>query len=161
MRNVSEPKSAPTVDRDQRGSTLIETLVALVVLSIGLLGHANMQTLGLRTNTQSYWRTQAGILAIDMADRMRANRAGVATGGYNNITTLPADAECISTLCTPLAMAQTDSHAWQQALARELPQGRGSVIGTGAGSLFTITIRWQENEADSATTKEFEMAVIP
>lgn len=161
MHSVSERRSALTVHRRQRGITLLENLIALVVLSIGLLGHANLQNLGLRTNTHSYWRTQASILAIDIADRMRANPAGIATGGYNDISTLPEDANCIDTFCTPLAMAQTDARSWQQTLARELPQGSGSVVGTGTGSLFTIKIRWQEIEADGAVTKEFTMAVIP
>lgn len=161
MHNVAKQNSAFTVNRRQRGITLLENLVALVVLSIGLLGHANLQNLGLRTNTHSFWRTQASILAIDMADRMRANPAGVATGGYNDVSTLPEDADCIDTFCTPLAMAQTDARVWQQTLARELPQGNGSVSGNGAGSLFTIKIRWKEIEIDGSVTKEFTMAVIP
>lgn len=161
MHNASRTHAVFTVQRRQRGITLLENLIALVVLSIGLLGHANLQSLGLRTNTHSFWRTQASILAIDMADRMRANSAGIATGAYNDISTLPEDANCIDTFCTPLAMAKTDARAWQQTLARELPQGNGSVSGNGAGSLFTITIRWQEIEADGAVTKEFALAVIP
>lgn len=161
MHSVSKPKLAFTARRFQSGISLLENLIALVILSIGLLGHANLQNLGLRTNTQAYWRTQASILAIDMADRMRANPAGIAAGGYNDVSTLPDDADCIKTFCTPLAMAQTDSRVWQQTLARELPQGSGSVTGRGVGSLFTIKIRWLETEADGATTKEFTMAVMP
>ncbi|HLE93281.1 MAG TPA: type IV pilus modification protein PilV, partial [Sulfuricaulis sp.] len=56
-----------------RGFSLIEVLVALLVLSIGLLGLAALQTTSLQYNTGSYFRTQATFLAYDIIDRMRAN----------------------------------------------------------------------------------------
>ncbi len=57
----------------QYGFSLLEVLIALLVLSIGLLGLAGLQTLGLKFNMQSYQRTQAALLAYDIVDRMRAN----------------------------------------------------------------------------------------
>ena len=56
------------------GFTLIESLVALLVLSIGLLGVAAMQLASLQANNGAFQRTQATFLAQDIADRMRANR---------------------------------------------------------------------------------------
>jgi type IV pilus assembly protein PilV len=66
----------------QRGMTLIEILVAIVVLSIGLLGLAGLQLKGLQVNQGSTYRWQASILAEDMADRMRADRTGAIVGKY-------------------------------------------------------------------------------
>jgi len=57
----------------QRGFTLLEVLIALLVLSIGLLGLAALQTTGLRSNEMASMRTTATQLAYDISDRMRAN----------------------------------------------------------------------------------------
>jgi type IV pilus modification protein PilV len=72
--------------RRQRGVTLIEILVAVVLLSIGLLGLAGLQLRGMQVNQGSMWRAQAAIMAEDLADRMRAdpNNAKLTTtsGGF-------------------------------------------------------------------------------
>ena len=65
------------------GFTMVELLVAVLVLSIGLLGLAGLQAAGLRNNQSAYLRSQATILAYDVADRMRATRAAAAAGAYN------------------------------------------------------------------------------
>src|SRR5690606_37489064 len=64
------------------GFTLIEVLVALIVLSIGLLGLAALQIQSIKHNTDAYFRTQATLLAYDIIDRMRANSAAVSAGIY-------------------------------------------------------------------------------
>ena len=66
----------------QYGFTLLEVLIALLVLSIGLLGLAALQTTGLRSNLMASMRTQATQLAYDITDRMRANPKGVEAGEY-------------------------------------------------------------------------------
>lgn len=65
------------------GFTLVEVLVAVLVLAIGLLGLALLQTSGLRLNTNSYSRSQATLLAYDIIDRMRANAPGFRAGNYD------------------------------------------------------------------------------
>src|SRR4030095_5211790 len=69
-------------NRLARGTTLIETLVALLVLSIGLLGIAGMQMTSLQNNRGAHLRSQAQVLSYDIADRMRANRIAALAGGY-------------------------------------------------------------------------------
>lgn len=59
--------------RHPRGFTLLEVLVALIILSVGLLGLANLQILGLRSSQGAFQRSQATILAEEMAERMQAN----------------------------------------------------------------------------------------
>jgi len=71
--------------RAQAGFSLIEVLVAVVVLSIGILGIAGLQARVVQQNTQTYARTQATILAQNMADRMRANVPGASAGDYDKI----------------------------------------------------------------------------
>lgn len=65
-----------------RGFTLIEILIALLVLSLGLIGLAMLQATGLRYNNESYMRSQATILAYDIIDRMRANKTAADAGSY-------------------------------------------------------------------------------
>jgi type IV pilus assembly protein PilV len=67
-----------------RGFTLLEVMIALVVLCIGLLGMAAMQVIGLRSNTTSSYLSQATIIASDMTERIRANQVAVAAGAFLN-----------------------------------------------------------------------------
>lgn len=68
--------------RGQRGVSLIEVLVAAVVLAIGLLGLAGLQLRGMQVNQGSAMRAQAGILAEDLADRMRSDYAATQSGSF-------------------------------------------------------------------------------
>ena len=133
--------------RSSAGFTLLEVLIAVVVLSIGLLGLAGLQTTGLRNNQDAYARTQAATLANDMADRIRANMAGFNAGNYNNAETYTAT--CNSSGCAPQAMAQHDTYLWNQALA-VLPNGQGTVA-TNAG-LVTVTVMWDNSRSGATGT---------
>lgn len=131
----------------QAGFSLIEVLVTMVVLSIGLLGVAGLQASGLRNNHAAYTKTQATNLAMDMAERIRANPNGQAS--YINFDTsgnIPADPGCISDGCTPVQLANYDKFEWSQPLNTNtkpvLPAGRGIV--TQNGNQFTVTILWRE-----------------
>src|ERR1700750_1982034 len=66
----------------QRGMTLIEVLVTLVLISVGLLGVAALQLTSLRSNQEAFVRSQASALAGDILDRMRSNQAGTLNGDY-------------------------------------------------------------------------------
>jgi type IV pilus assembly protein PilV len=128
-------------ERGSAGFTLIEVLIAVVVLSIGLLGLAGLQTTGLRNNQDAYARTQATTLANDMADRIRSNIAGFTAGNYDNTATLTANCET-NTGCNPQQMAQNDTARWNQALAA-LPSGQGGVATN--GGIVTVTVFWDSN----------------
>ena len=65
--------------RSASGFTLIEVLVAILILGIGILGMAGMQAMSVRESQNTYFRTQADMLAYDIVDRMRANRGEAAT----------------------------------------------------------------------------------
>lgn len=128
------------------GFTLVEVLVALVVLSIGLLGLAGMQLGGLRASTDAYHRTQATLLASDMADRMRANTDGLRDDNYNNITSAkPANPGCSAPACTSAQKAQLDALDWLTRLETALPAGRGMVADADDDGVFTITVMWDES----------------
>ncbi len=130
--------------KHQSGFTLLEVLITVVVLSIGLLGIAGLQLVGLRFANNANLRYQAVLQANDMADRMRANQQGVSAGSYNNISGTGSDPGCITSGCSPAQMAATDAFQWNTANAQVLPAGTGTVTGNGANSVFTVTINWTE-----------------
>ncbi|MBV62712.1 MAG: type IV pilus modification protein PilV [Nevskiales bacterium] len=125
--------------RQQAGVGLVEVLVAVLVLSVGLLGMAGLQLSSMRANASALAKTQATTLAADMLDRMRANRAAAVAGDYD---TGFADAHSGS------SVAEEDLAEWKVLLARALPEGEGEVISNGA--LVTVTVRWDEPWADNA-----------
>jgi len=133
----------------QRGFTLLEVMIALMIFSIGLLGLAGLQAGGLRSNNQAQLRTIAVIQAYDMADRIRANPRGVADGDYNAIdNSNPTAGNCITNTCTATQMATYDYYEWETTNQRTLPSGHGTITSAlvgGVARLFTVTVMWDED----------------
>jgi len=133
-----------------RGFSLLEAMVALVVLSVGMLGIAALHGHSLAASRSAQLRTQAVNLAGDMADRIRVNRLGGAayTGTAENNECDPQSSESGSggVDCTPEQMAAHDLFVWQAQLARVLPDGTGSVAYNGAANppTYTISVSWTE-----------------
>lgn len=160
-------------ERKQSGLSLIEVLIAIVISSIGLLGLAGMQATGLQNNHSAYHRSQATVLAYDIADRMRSNVDAVGNylssyqsppvgiwvsdfvivdGLYQIVEKwVPGDesaelAGCKTTAgCSLEKMARSDVIAWGGALASTLPSGTGTV--TFDGARYTVNIRWDDNRS--------------
>ncbi len=133
--------------RRGRGFTLVEALVALLALSIGLLGIAGLQLTGMRANLSAAWRSQATYLGYDIIDRMRANR------------TNRLDYE-IGTATIPLGgtVAERDLAAWKTNLAATLPDGDGTVdVGGPNNTEVTITVEWSDTRDPSDPPLVFTM----
>ncbi|MCI0734504.1 MAG: type IV pilus modification protein PilV [Methylococcaceae bacterium] len=117
-----------------RGFTLVEVLIAVFVLALGLLGLCGLQVASLQNNHSAYLRSQATLLAYDMADRMRANATALAAPAlaYNN-PTATNNTNCTTvTGCTPAEMALHDMYEWSAAgsptsVTNVLPSGAGIV----------------------------------
>lgn len=136
------------------GFTLIEVLIAMLVLAVGLLGLAGLQATGIKNNQSAYYRGQAIQLAYDLADRMRANadriqaNANSAAGLAAYTTILPSAAtekiNCLNTIgCIPAAMAENDLFEWNRDVTTVLPSGTGNIAV--AANTYTITIIWDDN----------------
>lgn len=120
-----------------RGFTLLEVLIALLVLSIGLLGLAALQTSGLRSNQMATMRTLATQIAYDMTDRMRAN-----TTGMTNLEYVIATDE--TPAASPATTAEIDLTEWRAQVAR-LPGGLSSITrSAGPPVTHEITVYWDE-----------------
>jgi len=135
----------------QRGFTLIEVLVTVIILAIGLLGLAGLQLTALKYNHSAYMRSQATILTNDITDRMRANRTVANAGGYNiALGAVPNAVSCegVGQNCSTADMATADLSEWKQQLAGLLPSGDGSIVQ--AGSVFNITIQWDDSRGEQA-----------
>jgi type IV pilus assembly protein PilV len=147
------------ISRSARGFSLIEVLVALVVLSLGVLGVSALIVSSLKSNDSAKMRGQAAILAQAIIDNMRANVATAAVSGSYNIaigTAAPTPGtNCITATCTSSAqVAATDLYYWKKSLAQALPSGDGSIVtvtntvGTGATyTTATVTVQWDESRA--------------
>ncbi len=159
----------PPIARKMTGFSLIEVLVALMVISVGLLGIAKMQALS-QSNTQtSGSRAIASILAASLASAMHANKlywaAGTFTGsitvvgtavtGDSGISSQSTDCAASGSICTPVATAAYDlglsgtnnANGWGPSLANLLPSGTGAVVCTtslASPISCDITVNWFE-----------------
>lgn len=168
--------------RRQYGFTLVEAMVAMLVLSIGLLGLAGLQASGLRSSQGAYARSQAVVLAYDIAERIRANpaetdtTAGTNSSAYNiAMGTQPSGypsclgsgtppsggaCDCIgsSANCSSSNLATSDVGSWKAMLTALLAGGDGSIVQ--AGRSYTITVRWDEDRTGNvADLKSFALGI--
>jgi len=132
-----------SVTRKVRGFTLIEVLIALVILSVGMLGIAGLYVHSMQAGRTSVLRHNAVTLAGDVADRIRANpRAGPAyglAGGNNNCVAAGID-------CTPGEMAAHDIFLWDQQAAATMPNGTVTIVFNNGiiPPTYQITVAWTE-----------------
>lgn len=134
------------------GFSLIEVLVALVVLSVGLLGLAALQQNAVRFNHGAYLRSQATVLAYDMADRIRGNRQAAINDAYDSAFAAVPPA-CGGAIAAGTVVAQ-DIAAWRRALTCALPAGNGQIEWDDAAEILTITVQWDPARTADATDDE-------
>lgn len=136
----------------QRGVSLIESLVALLVLALGIMGLAGVQARMLAENRATNSRAVAVGLIDDLANRMLSNRNEVALGSYtfNFGTAIPAAVDCITSVCNTAERAQSDVNLWRTAVSNMLPLGRSATFAssTDAGQIG-ILVAWAANEGRS------------
>jgi type IV pilus assembly protein PilV len=138
--------------RRQRGFSLLEVLITILIFAIGLLGLASLQAVSVRSNQSANFRTQATALSYMIIDRMRANQDAVLRGEYlagleeGDCSEGPPD--------TP--QAAHDIAAWRQQIACELPDGQGSISFPGGGDAV-VSITWDDARWSLVPTPPFEL----
>lgn len=161
MKIISKPVQ---ISDRQRGFTLLEVLIAVMLLAVGLLGLAGLQAVSLRNNHSSYLRSQATMLTYDIIDSMRSNRAAVQAGSYNigledSGPTWPTSPDCMTAPCSGPQLATAEIADWIQRLGSTLPSGDGSIVPALAGNVVTVTVRWVDGRgAVDAVPKIFAMS---
>jgi type IV pilus assembly protein PilV len=143
-----------------QGFTLIEVLVAMLVLSIGLLGIASTLIAALHSSTSNYLQQQAVQSAYDIVERMRSNFISGSIAGSGNPYIVAATApsgtapapNCASvTTCTSAQMAAYDVWEWQTQVKNSLPGGVGQIAVTSvnASAQVVITLTWSDQPAQA------------
>lgn len=112
----------------QRGFSLIEVLVALVILVIGLIGIFNLHIVAKRGSFESFQQTQASYYANDIINRMKLNRTQLANydngSPYSGVPSKPKLCDATA-LCIPTELVSADLYEWRSAFS-----GEQEVIGT-------------------------------
>lgn len=119
----------------QQGATMIEVLVAVVVLSIGLLGLAGLQSVGLTHNQSANFRSTATMMSYSILDSMRANRIEARNGSYN--------VSIGAAIPSGTTVHEQDMSLWLNELALRLPSGTGAINVN--GNTVTITVQWDDS----------------
>lgn len=142
--------------RRQSGFTLLEVLIAVLVLSFGLLGFALMQTMNVRFVQSASYRTQATNLAYDLIEQMRSNR--YQANWYTNATFAPGS-KAVQNVCTPGAGGVTVAQKvtlWQCQVVKALGDRAGAEVVMNNGQVrVAITWgdqRWDPQNPDQTTT---------
>ncbi|MPS35991.1 MAG: prepilin-type N-terminal cleavage/methylation domain-containing protein [Stenotrophomonas sp.] len=144
------PRRSPgrRLPRQQRGVSLLEVMISVLILGVGLLGIAAMQALALRGGQGSLESSQAVMQTTSIAEAMRANRLNA--GNYAMAMTCTAGSGG--------SLAQNDLAAWINALKRTIGTagdsstcGRIEALGN---SRFRITVQWDDQRAGGSSTRQ-------
>jgi type IV pilus assembly protein PilV len=138
--------------RGQYGLSLIESLVALVVLALGIMGLAGVQTrLLVESRTANHRATAIGLID-DLTNRMYLNRdAAIANSYALTWDATKAVQDCRTAICSGAQLAQSDLNAWRLALIAALPSGNASVFQSANDPRqIGIAIAWSANESKAA-----------
>ena len=141
--------NSPTKIRKSNGFSLLESLVALLLISVGILGIANMQFNGLVNNNSAYYRSVAVNLVSDMAERLRINSEVASAGGYSTSESMTN------------GLATADVAAWLANVQGQLPVGGGTLAYTAGatGGEYDITVTW--NNPRGEAPESISVVVFP
>ena len=140
---------------------MLEVLIALFVLSVGLLGHSKIQALGVRASTDANLRTQASYSLNEMIERMRANRPAADSNYYSTIDYASIDCAAVpakicsegtagsAVECTANEIADEDAANWICNVQTRLPGGNVAVAV--AAGVYSIQVSWNGLDEDGNT----------
>jgi len=165
-------ESSRLVSSRQRGFGLIEAMVAMVVLSVGLLGLAALQAAGARANYNAYLHSQAAMISLDLFERIRGNPDGAYAIGMNaGLPLAAADCQGAGTNCDAETLARYDLVFLKCALGKfsgadtcvnnnyqgQLPSGDASVVVNGDD--YILTIQWFDSADNAIKTFVFNATI--
>jgi len=142
--------------RPDRGFSLVEVLVTIVVIAFGLLGNATLTMRASKLNQGGVFRTHAVTFSQEIAERMEANPTAALAGSYAvaSGTVITSSFDCATAACSTANLAIYDLATWQANLAANLPGAKTTIIQTSAANAspatYTIQVDWTE-QRDSVT----------
>ena len=159
--------------RRQHGFTMVEVMITVFVVAIGLLSAAALQATAKKAAIDAIQRSSASTLAVDILERMRANREVLASYAVTGLTATPTAQDCTEAApCTRAQLATYDLHRWWQSLeganeqvvdgsTRSSGGGLRSPVGcitrTAGTCRVTVAIAWRgggpmaQGDADNAS----------
>ena len=149
------------LDNRQVGFSMLEVMIALVLIAFTLLGQAGLQASALKLNKSADLRIQAVILADEIAERIEANKTVALTGAYAaSLSTSPstASADCLAANCSATNLASYDLSIWQNRVATTLPGASWQITHAGTNpSTYTIVLSWTDRR-DNAKSVTYATA---
>jgi type IV pilus assembly protein PilV len=146
------------------GTSLVEIIVAVLILAVGLLGLAATHINGIKISQETALRFQANVLAADMIERMRANMGTAnATVLYNmaDSSVFVAGAQdCEANICTLNDLALWDKAEWTAAIDDSMPSGIGSVASVAAVVAGITTVTYTVTVSYLGATGNREQVVL-
>lgn len=142
---TTTPKSGPRHALRQSGLSLIEVLIAVLILGVGMLGIAALQAVALKNNQSSLSRSQAVFQTYGMLDAMRANLDVARNNGYN-----------LGKTCAPFTgttLVTRDQSMWIAALQESLGGGTCGEISC-VNRVCTITVTWNDERATGGNASQ-------
>lgn len=158
--------------RKQQGITLIESLVAIVISALGILGILGVQMRTLTDTQTTVRRAQAIRLIEDFGERMKINpNALLGIGNYTSGYAKTADdyagaTDCLTTTCTPTQQAGYDLKQWKTTVQQTLPLGQASIFLAPGETVdanrrqLGVLIAWRENEREGVKTDDIDASKI-
>lgn len=141
--------------KSQRGSSLLETVVALFVLAIGTLGIMAMQVKSMQFNQSAYYYTQATYLANEILESMRSNPSAANTYLINMDEAAPktvVDCAASGSTCTPAQLRDFNLSQWRTNIESSLISGKSSIQRT--GDFYSITVQFDDSRSEAADAAE-------
>ncbi|MFC6634566.1 type IV pilus modification protein PilV [Microbulbifer taiwanensis] len=127
----------------QRGATLIEVLISVLILAVGLLGLAATQMMSMKNGNGAHHRYMAALAAQEIIERMRANPSALEQGSYDGkVDGSETSTNNCSSSCSVNDLADRDLYEWDQVLKSNLPSATGNIARN--GDEVTVTISWKE-----------------
>ena len=158
------------IKKTQQGITLLEVLIAIVILGVAALGTASLHIQGLSVNRNSLMRTQAAMLANDIIERMYVNIDKAKAGSYNGsfvanaseLTAPATDCDDSATSCDTDQLAAYDLYNWRSRVKENLPNATVSITTDASVTPVktTITAQWDWDAGKSAEEQASEQFVV-
>lgn len=137
---------------------MFETLIAILVVSLGVVGFMELLKFSLRNNDSAVYRAQAAFLSSEIMERMRANRTEALAKSYNGACNGPGDDEDdeeneqdASGISVSVV---SDLAGWCTNVAATLPQGDGEVLCNDGVQSCEVTIRWDDSRGTAGAANQ-------